>query len=207
MIAANEAESPEEAREFARIIIEQAERMAAIVRQLLDFARRRRPEKGKSDLQELVRQSAALLAPLAARHRVSLEAAEAREPCLAEVDASQIQQVLTNLIVNAVQASAEGGRVTIEVGSAVHAPPDAPAGRQLPCALLRVRDQGVGIPEENLRAVFDPFFTTKEVGTGTGLGLSVAYGIVKEHGGWIELRSEPGMGSCFTVCLPVGGSA
>jgi signal transduction histidine kinase len=65
-----------------------------------------------------------------------------------------------------------------------------------------VQDEGEGIPAENLPHIFEPFFTTKEVGKGTGLGLSISYGIVEEHGGWIEVQSKPGEGSCFTVCLP-----
>ena len=69
---------------------------------------------------------------------------------------------------------------------------------------IRVRDDGVGIAQENLSRVFDPFFTTKEVGRGTGLGLSVAYGIVREHGGWLEVESNPERGSCLTVTLPIG---
>jgi signal transduction histidine kinase len=72
---------------------------------------------------------------------------------------------------------------------------------------LEVRDEGAGIAPDVVANVFDPFFTTKPVGEGTGLGLSVAHGIASEHGGWIDVQSEPGRGSCFRICLPHGGSA
>jgi signal transduction histidine kinase len=74
--------------------------------------------------------------------------------------------------------------------------------RQVAYLAVEIRDQGVGIPEEHLEHLFEPFFTTKGVGEGTGLGLSIAYGIVQEHGGWIDVASQPGKGSCFSVFLP-----
>jgi two-component system NtrC family sensor kinase len=203
MIATGETESPEEDTESARIIVEQAERMTRIVRQLLDFARRRGSEKRSTDLGALARQTAALLEPLAGKRGVSLRCEEPTGPVSAAVDAPQIQQALTNLVVNAIQASDRERDVGIGVSACATAP-EGPRGPRPggPWALLEVYDQGAGIPAEHLAEVFDPFFTTKPVGEGTGLGLSIAHGIAEEHGGWIDVESEPGRGSCFRIWLP-----
>jgi signal transduction histidine kinase len=83
----------------------------------------------------------------------------------------------------------------------VRPPPDH-GGREAEHAFFTIQDEGCGIPAEHIQQVFDPFFTTKDVGEGTGLGLSVSLGIVREHAGWIEVQSEPGRGTCFTVWLP-----
>ena len=114
-----------------------------------------------------------------------------RVPCLA----AQINQVVMNLLVNAAQAIAERGTITVRTGH-----DDA-------LAWIEVADTGVGMPPEVQRRIFDPFYTTKPVGKGTGLGLSISYDIVRKHGGRIEVRSEPGQGSCFRVCLPVRTSS
>jgi two-component system NtrC family sensor kinase len=118
------------------------------------------------------------------------------------VDAGQIEQVLANLVTNAVDATPDGGAVIVHLAEEEATPPaglDAKSGLYL---RLDVRDEGTGIRKEDLARVFEPFFTTKEVGQGTGLGLSVAHGIVDDHGGWIAVRSEPNHGSCFSVYLP-----
>jgi signal transduction histidine kinase len=203
MIAAGETESAEQTSEFARIIIDQAGRMTSIVRQLLDFARARKPAKGCVDLCSLARQTATLLEPLAHRRGVSLRIGGACETLSTEVDGAQMQQVLTNLVVNAMQASPRDAEVAITVDRGLRAPPGSAGAPERPCALIGVRDRGPGIPEGQLQSIFDPFYTTKEVGEGTGLGLSVAYGIVVEHGGWIEVQSEIDRGSSFVVCLPL----
>jgi len=205
MIATGELET-EEVSESARIVAEQAERMTRIVRQLLDFARRGVSEKRDTDLGALARQTTSLLETLGAKRSVSLTCAEPPEPVSAKVDPAQIQQALTNLVVNAIQASASGGTVTLAASTseqAEGAPPNHAAG---PWAVLEVRDRGTGIAAEKLTEIFDPFFTTKPVGEGTGLGLAVAYGIAQEHGGWIEVQSEPSRGSCFRIWLPRSGA-
>ncbi len=205
MIASGEVEGPEEAVACARIVCQQTERMTAIVRQLLDFARRRGVEKVETDVAKLAQQTADLLEPLAARRGVDLIAAS--EPSgarlLARLDPGRIQQALTNLVVNAVHATLAGGSVRVRALRQDVAPETAgerPAG---PYAVLEVSDDGEGIPPDRLGVIFDPFFTTKRVGEGSGLGLSVAHGIVEEHGGWIDVRSTPGVGSCFRIWLPL----
>jgi len=203
MIAAGETESPEETVESARVVLDQVGRMTRLVRQLLDFARRRSPEKRDVDLSALARQTISLLEPLAAKRNVTIEC-RASEPVVAPLDPSQIQQAVTNLVVNAIQASPPGGVVRVESVARELAPGAASLGGRF--ALLEVADAGPGIPADQVSAIFDPFFTTKPVGEGTGLGLSVSYGIVQEHGGWIDVESEPGRGSCFRIWLPRGPS-
>lgn len=192
----------EQAEDSARIVVEQAERMTKIIRQLLDFARKRSPQKTSTDLSALVAQTVAMLEPLARKRGVSLHVAEgpARVVC---GDGAQLQQVLTNLVMNAVQASGSGQRVSLSLAPVRAKPPADLGGPEADYLALRVSDQGVGITKEHLERVFEPFFTTKEVGEGTGLGLSVAYGIVREHDGWLEVVSAPQEGSTFTMYLPL----
>ncbi len=184
----------EDARSDARVVVEQAERMTRIIRQLLDFARTRAPHRRAEELGTLARSVTALLEPLATKSGVSVVVKD-DEPAQASVDAGQIQQVLTNLVVNAVQAQPNGGAVRVEV----RPPRDGHA-------LIAVEDDGPGVPPELHARIFEPFFTTKDVGTGTGLGLSVAYGIVREHGGRLDVARAPGGGARFEVHLPVEGA-
>ena len=117
-----------------------------------------------------------------------------------------IDQVLMNLCVNARDAMPEGGRLTVRTRRAAVEPEAAarnPEARPGVFASLSVEDSGCGMDQETLRRIFEPFFTTKGVGKGTGLGLATVYGIVKQHGGWIEVMSAPGQGSRFEVFLPV----
>lgn len=197
----------EEISHSASAIQTEANRMTVIIRQLLDFARRNTPHRIKVDLWNILQDTIALLDPLAQKQAVAFQLPETREPMPAMVDPGQLQQVLTNLIVNAVQALPDGGQVRLAVETERTTPPDdaeAPAGEFF---RIDVEDDGAGIAEENLDQLFEPFFTTKDIGQGTGLGLSIAYGIVQEHGGWIGVRSRPGEGSCFSVYLPKETSA
>jgi two-component system, NtrC family, sensor kinase len=192
----------------ARAIADQAERMSVIIRQLLDFARRRTLTTATFDVVEVVRQTVSLLAPLARKRDVEIAFREPARALEVDIDAAQIQQVLTNLIMNAVQAgaTAEQGRVVVTAGSERAASPPERGGAELDCCWVRIQDQGPGIEPKDLPRIFEPFFTTKDVGEGTGLGLPVAHGIVQEHGGWIAVESEPGRGSAFTIHLPCGAA-
>jgi signal transduction histidine kinase len=198
------AASPEEASDNARIIVEQADRMTRIIRQLLDFARRRGAQKAPADVAAIARGVLALLQPIAEKQRVTLTLAprEGDADARADVDAGQIQQALTNLVMNGIQAMPSGGALTVTVARARVTPPPARGGPEAEYLTVRVRDRGEGIRPEDLPHVFEPFFTTKSVGEGTGLGLSVTHGLVEEHGGWIDAASEPGQGATFTVYLP-----
>ncbi len=197
----------DEAADSARIVMEQAERMASIIRQLLDFSRRREPRLVAGDLGDIAARTVEMLATIARKRGVSLELMRDDAPTTVVVDHGQLQQVLTNLVVNAIQASASGGGVTVSVGREVLRPPGDVGGAPAEHAFVRVADRGHGIAPEHLPHVFDPFFTTKTVGEGTGLGLAVSYGIVRDHHGWIDVRSEVGAGSVFTAFLPLPAAA
>lgn len=187
----------------ADAIKSQAERMTEIIRHLLDFARQRPPKRVKTDGGEIVRKASDLVSCLGYRGAVRIELGQdGASSRMTAMDPVQMQQVMTNLIENALQSMPDGGDAVVTVKSVRTAPPegvDQPPGRFLQ---ITVEDQGVGIAEKDVPSIFDPFFTTKDVGQGTGLGLSITYGIVREHGGWIDVSSTQGRGSRFAVYLP-----
>jgi len=192
----------DEASDALRIIEQQTHRMATIIRQLLGFARRASPAKRPIDLREVARDVTSLVLPLADRAGVAIRCDDG-PPIIVDADPTQLQQVLANVAVDGIDAMADGGNLHVGMSRSWQTPPadhDGPAG---PHAAIEIADTGVGIAPGDLERVFEPFFTTKSVGDGTGLGLSVAYGIVREHGGWITVASELGRGTCFTVYLPL----
>ena len=181
-------------------ILSESERAAKIVRNLLTFARKRQSTRAMVDLNHVVRETLALRAY---EQRVTnITIVDALASALPQVfaDAHQVQQVLLNLIINAEQAMLQAnGRGTLVVRSWHDRDHDA--------VVLEINDDGPGIARELQPKIFDPFFTTKEVGKGTGLGLTVAYAIVQEHGGRIRLVSNTGSGASFHVELPVSGTS
>lgn len=193
--------SPDAIAESAQIIKLQAERMATIIRQLLDFSRSGKSRQTQVDLQMILRETSQILTQLSHKHEVDLIVRPTSEPMMARVDPGQIQQVLTNLVMNAIQATEPGGKVVIGVSSEHRSPPTSD-GMPADYFCISVEDNGCGIPAEIRSRLFEPFVTTKEIGEGTGLGLSIAYGIVREHGGWIDVHSDVGRGSQFRVYLP-----
>jgi signal transduction histidine kinase len=197
MIARGEV-GGDEALRSAAVIEQSAARMTSILRQLLDFARRRPAQTQPFDLVALARDTTALVSTLAEKKGIALDVHGDEREVVAEVDVGPMQQALANLVVNAIQAVAPGGQVRVEVARDVR-DIDGVAAK---CVLLRVRDDGGGIDGDDLPHVFEPFFTTKPVGEGTGLGLSVAYGIARDHGGLIEAESERARGSTFTIVIP-----
>lgn len=192
--------TPEVSAAGARTIVQQTERMARIIRKLLDFSRRGASRLARHELGRIVADAVEILAPLARERRVTV-AVVAADAVVAAVDPDQLLQALTNLMVNGMQAMSGGGRLTIIVDRRRARPPAGHAAEAGELACVTVADEGAGMDQETLAHVFEPFFTTKGVGEGTGLGLSVAWGIVEEHGGWIEARSRPGAGSEFSVFL------
>jgi signal transduction histidine kinase len=193
-----------DAVESARVIASQSDRVAKIVRQLLDFARRRTPNAADVDLQELAERTIGLLGALARTTNVTLAVVPGDAPIVARVDAAQLEQAITNLLINAVHAMPGGGRVDVRVGATSRTRPGGTAPEA--CVFLEVEDQGVGIAPADLERIFEPFFTTKGVGEGTGLGLSVAHGIALDHAGWMHAESTPGAGSTFRIYLPAPGA-
>lgn len=192
-----------ELTESAQAIVDQAERMTNIIKQLLGFARRRQPQHRRESLRGVVDRTLALLAPMAQKSNVECKVVHAEPEAMAEIDVSLIEQALTNLIVNAIQAMPKGGLLTIRSSEEVVSPPagvSEPAGTY---AVVHVEDTGMGMNSEQLRHAFEPFFTTKDVGSGTGLGLSVAHGIVRDHDGWITASSAVDKGSRFSIYLPL----
>jgi signal transduction histidine kinase len=184
------------ARKDAAVISEQAGRMTRIIQQLLEFARPRRAQKLRHDLCAVLRTTVDLLQHLAARHGVRFRLTSDPGPVYASVDVSQMQQVTMNLLVNAVHAHPRSG----EVRAGIHGGTGEDQGK----VRLVVEDDGVGMTPEVRERVFEPFFTTKDIGQGSGLGLSVVYGIVEEHGGAIDVQTNPGEGTRITVALPDG---
>lgn len=200
-IASHDVAGENEAAALARSVLDQADRMAQIVRRLLDFARGAPVDKRPDDLASCTRQTVGLLSALGRARGVELTFHSDGPLPEMRFDGRRIQQAIANLVVNAVHACERGGHVRVSVARCV----DAPSAALEPahCLAVDVTDDGVGIPSETLPRIFDPFFSTKPEGEGTGLGLSVAHGIVTEHGGWIDVESTPGRGSRFGIRLPV----
>ncbi|MEP6574419.1 MAG: ATP-binding protein [Gemmatimonadota bacterium] len=189
------AQLPAAEREHLRVIHEQAERAGRIVRNLLTFARKGAPESTGVDLNEVVERTTLLMAHEIALRGISLTQTLASEPVTLLGDRYELQQVLLNLLTNAIQvvgrpeATAEG-RILIETfrdGATVG---------------VCVRDNGPGVPAHQIPLLFTPFFTTKEPGEGTGLGLSISYGIAESHGGKLSYAIAPDGDSEFTISLP-----
>jgi signal transduction histidine kinase len=191
---------PNDIKASGKILLEQSERVTTIVRQLLDFARRGGTRVEMADINELVGATAELLKSLA--RKTGVEIIVHGDPVSAAVNRSELQQVLTNLITNAIHAMPKGGRIDIDVHKERTSPPEQKRSSQQDYVVVRVRDSGTGIAPDVLPKIFDPFFTTKDVGEGTGLGLSVAYGIVRDHHGWFSVNTRLGEGTTLSVYLP-----
>ena len=178
---------------------------SALTRQLLAVSRRQEIHPRPIDLGYVVCDMMRMLRRLVGKQ---IEVREYHEPDVGAVqaDPTQIEQILLNLVVNARDAMPNGGRLTIEtkadrIEDGAFVRPEGLAPHTY--AVIRVTDTGVGIAPGVLSRVFEPFFTTKERGTGTGLGLSTVHGIVKQSGGRVAVDSMPGIGTTFTVWLPV----
>jgi len=191
-----------EAVDSARIVAEQADRMTALIRQLLDFARPRALQKAPVNMTSLASRVGELVATIARKAQVNVEVPEHDDSMRVDADDGQLHQVVTNLVVNAIQATPENGTVSIAVKKALATPPPYVERTDATWIALEVKDTGSGMDDATRSRIFEPFFTTKQVGDGTGLGLSVTWGIVREHGGWIDVVSAPKQGSTFTVYLP-----
>jgi len=183
---------PEERMQLYQEALDQAERASDTVKNLLEFSRANHPRLEEVNLEEVVDKTARLFNNEFKIHKVQFAKITRDALPHLRLDKGGLQQVLVNLFVNSVQAMPEGGELKIQlerVGNEVK---------------IDVSDTGEGIPHEYLGRIFDPFFTTKKEGEGTGLGLSVSYSIVKNHGGRMEVRSTEGAGTVFSIFLPIG---
>jgi two-component system, NtrC family, sensor kinase len=188
----------DDARESGNTIGSQCERMTQIVRCILDYARRKPPRRSWIHASDVVQQVCNLLRGLAQQRSVGLAVEPSDGKTKLFVDPGQLQQAIINLVMNAIQASEAGGLVRLAVTTALRDGDTAPEEY----VVLSVSDQGRGISPESREHIFEPFFTTKSSGEGTGLGLSVARDIVREHGGFVEVSSQPDEGSTFQLYLP-----
>jgi len=181
------------------LVLREAQRARSVVRRLLDFARQSESVRVRADLNEIVEDVIALTKHLLHTSGVTLVSHLSPDLPWVAVDRNQMKQVLINLINNALYAMLHGGTLTLATS----------LQRRYDRSWLRmdVSDTGIGIPSENLSRIFEPFFTTRGSSGGTGLGLSVTYGLVTEHGGVIEVQSAPGTGSTFSVWLPLEETA
>ena len=184
-----------DAAEGLKAIEEAGRRCAALVKELLAFSRKEEAPPRVFDLREAVSGALALVEPQARYRKVKLVRELASGPLPLRGRRSQLEQVLLNLANNALDAMPEGGTLTVRSSS--------DKGARRPAARVEVADTGLGIPPDLQARIFEPFFTTKERGRGTGLGLALAQEIVAKHDGSIEVRSEPGRGTVFSVTLPL----
>jgi signal transduction histidine kinase len=191
--------------EDVKVIESAAERAARLTRQLLAFSRKQPLRMERVDPNGLVKEMATMLRRLLGEH-IDLQFVELPEPCALAADRSQLEQVILNLCVNARDAMPTGGRIRIELKRVNIGPEDLVEVADLapgPHLVITVSDTGPGMSAEVRQRIFEPFFTTKGTGKGTGLGLAVVYGVVRQHGGTINVYSEEGKGSVFRIMLPM----
>ena len=186
-------------------IKQNANRAAALVRQLLAFSRQQTLKPRLLNVTEVLAELSNLLRRLLGE-KIEMSMIHGRDLGLVKGDQGQLEQVIINLAVNARDAMGGGGTLTIETANAVSHQPRQAHGELMPAGeyvQISVRDTGTGIPKENFARIFEPFFTTKEVGSGTGLGLSTVYGIIKQTGGYLFVDSPgPNQGTVFDIFLP-----
>ncbi len=192
---------PPELRRPVELMLAQGNRMTKIVQSLLLFSRQRKAERGAVDVREAMEQTLGLRATQLMLSGIRVGEAYAENVPAAEGDAHQLQQVFLNLILNAEQAILGSGPPGERVGNTIRVATGSRTERGQTWVVITIADNGPGIPRDLLPHIFEPFFTTKKAGEGTGLGLSVSYGIVQQHGGRLRAESHPGH-TVFTVELP-----
>lgn len=204
----NDNISKDLAKQYLDHLLSSAERAAALTQRLLTFSRRQMMNLCPVNLNGIISNVGDIIARLISENMIfRVELVE--ENLVVTADAGQIEQVMMNLATNARDAMLGGGTLTISTKSvlldkqSIISSEDGKPGRY---ALISVTDTGTGMDRETKERIFDPFFTTKDSGEGTGLGLSMAYGIVKRHGGYIDVRSEPGQGTTINIYLPLSDS-
>jgi len=195
---------PERQRRYVEEIMQASNRAAHLTRQLLTFSRRQKLQPSVLDLNRTLAERKEILTRLLG---TKVELVMALDPDLrcVHADPGQIDQLIVNLAANARDAMPQGGRLTVTTANVVRAEKSLLHGQEIapgPYVTLSFADTGCGMDEATRSRIFEPFFTTKDVGQGTGLGLATVYGIVQQNGGCIDVASEPGRGSRFTLLLP-----
>jgi two-component system NtrC family sensor kinase len=188
-----ETDADDPQRNSIEKIVGQATRCRDIIRGLLDFSRQRKPNKSLSNINTVMEDCLSFVENQALFLNIKINTQFQEDLPMIVIDASQIERVIMNMIINAAEAMDGDGELILSTRS-------GPYSQHVE---LEFKDTGQGISPENLEKIFDPFFTTKDVGHGTGLGLAISYGIVKAHKGSISVESEVGMGTTFIVRLPV----
>jgi len=196
---------PEEVRQAFGIISSQVGRAAGLVQQILDYSRKSILQMTPVDLSVILREAVTML-KRTVHENISIRFEAEPGNFIVKADSTRLQQVVTNLAVNARDAMPEGGVLKITLSKIVFSETDALPFSDMPpgeWVVIHFRDTGTGIQPEHYPRIFEPFYTTKGVGEGTGLGLSQVYGIVKQFKGFIDVESEVGSGTTFTIYLPV----
>jgi signal transduction histidine kinase len=195
---------PEVVEKNAGIVAEQTARITRIIQRLLDFTRRKvgTAVPAEVNLNDIAQSTMELLAGQFTSARIKVRFDRTEQPARVAGDSDRLQQVLINLLLNAVQAMPEGGALVVETGTIRRARPGLEGSAEQDFVSIAVTDTGIGIPADIKDKIFDPFYTTKEGRGGTGLGLAVVSGIVKEHDGWIDVEDAKPGGTVFKVFLP-----
>jgi signal transduction histidine kinase len=178
-------------KEGMEIIIRETQRCKIIIQGLLEFARDQEPKKTMTDINQVIDRAVNMLENELRLRHIQLKRAYSKDLKTGMLDENQMQQVFVNLLLNAVHAIDQKGTITIR------SRPDS-AGEYV---IIEVQDSGCGIPPENLDKIFEPFFST--IKNGSGLGLAVSYGIIRNHQGELTVESQPGKGACFIITLPM----
>jgi signal transduction histidine kinase len=200
---ARRADDPANVQKNAEIISTQVDRITKIIRQVLDSSRKSRPTSSEADVLKAVRGTLEFVEESLKQHHIEVELNS--EPGLRPIpgDADEIQQVCLNLIMNAIQAMPDGGKLTVNLHYVIRRKEGLDLAPPSPFLLIELRDTGPGVPVADRARIFDAFFTTKDAGEGSGLGLPVSHGIVKDHDGWMEVGDGAQGGAVFRVFLPI----
>jgi signal transduction histidine kinase len=206
-LAPDAAEVAREVTKNAVIIGDEVARITKIIRQVLDFSRPRGPTVTRVRLAAVVAEALEFLRETIRRQGIAVDLRTSPAPPEVPGDPDQIQQVCLNLFMNAIHAMPHGGRLQVATERVVRRKGGLDLAPPAEYVVLTIADGGPGIPLTDREKIFEPFFTTKDEGQGTGLGLAVSHGIVKDHDGWIEVDSPATGGAVFRVFLPCAVAA
>jgi signal transduction histidine kinase len=201
MIASGEI-AGEEGVASAKVVVEQANRMAAIIRQILGYLRKQTSTKVPVGLADIFAQAIIVVSPRANQRGVLVRVDPKSEPIVVKVDPGKFLQVVAYLLNRAIGASPRDGTVTVGVRMEKSTPTDDQLRRSHDCYVISFTDHGAAIPAEALPSLFKPFFHSERDPDGTALGMSIIHGIVREVGGWLKVDNDPAAGNTFKVYLP-----